>query len=280
MLGIGEFAGLTGLSVKALRHYDEKGVLVPADVDDRSAYRRYAEGQVRAGVVIRALRDAGVPLPAVSSAVLGGETSEALESHRRRILEQRDREDQAFRAAEGMLRALAVPVDVRERSMPAQPFLGQAITVPMEDADELSDDDANLVFGALFATLHASGLGPSGPFWTTLRAGELGTAEIVCCWPTSSPVPESVCSPDSFAGLLPPRTELVATWRPLEGEELPEGTLHPAIVALFDSLADRAHGTSTGEAEGAIAGVTEIRQAVLGESESDYAVEVSLTVSR
>jgi DNA-binding transcriptional MerR regulator len=282
MLGIGEFAGLTGLSVKALRHYDEKGVLVPADVDDRSAYRRYAEGQVRAGVVIRALRDAGVPLPAVSSAVLGGETGEAreaLESHRRRILEQRDREDQAFRAAEGVLRGLAVPVDVRERSMPAQHFLGQVITVPVDDADELSDDDANQVFGALFATLHASGLGPSGPFWTTLRAGELGTAELVCCWPTSSPVPESVCGPDSFAGLLPPRTELVATWRPLEGEELPEGTLHPAIVALFDSLADRAHGTIGGESRGGIDGVTEVRQTVLGESEADYSVEVSITVS-
>ncbi|MFF9654274.1 MerR family DNA-binding transcriptional regulator [Streptomyces sp. NPDC014622] len=37
MLRIGEFAGLTGLIVKALRHYDEKGVLVPADVDDQPA---------------------------------------------------------------------------------------------------------------------------------------------------------------------------------------------------------------------------------------------------
>ncbi|WP_367890090.1 MerR family DNA-binding transcriptional regulator [Rhodococcus triatomae] len=29
MLGISEFAALTGLSVKALRHYDEKGVACP-----------------------------------------------------------------------------------------------------------------------------------------------------------------------------------------------------------------------------------------------------------
>lgn len=36
MLKIGEFAGLTGLSVKALRHDDETRALVPADVDDRS----------------------------------------------------------------------------------------------------------------------------------------------------------------------------------------------------------------------------------------------------
>lgn len=72
MLRIGEFAALTGLSVKALRHYDETGVLVPAEIDGRSAYRRYAKRQVRSGLVIRALRDAGVPLPAVSAAIASG----------------------------------------------------------------------------------------------------------------------------------------------------------------------------------------------------------------
>lgn len=49
MLSIGEFASMTGLSVKALRHYDEKEVLVPADVDPGTGYRRYGEAQVRAG---------------------------------------------------------------------------------------------------------------------------------------------------------------------------------------------------------------------------------------
>lgn len=55
----------------------------PADVDDRSAYRRYAKTQVRAGIVIRALREAGVPLPAVSAAVTSGDTAEVLKNHRR-----------------------------------------------------------------------------------------------------------------------------------------------------------------------------------------------------
>ncbi len=67
MLKIGEFSGLTGLSVKALRYYDEKGILVPAQVDKYSGYRQYGEEQVRDGAVIRALRNAGVPLPAVTT---------------------------------------------------------------------------------------------------------------------------------------------------------------------------------------------------------------------
>ncbi|WP_454137978.1 MerR family DNA-binding transcriptional regulator [Microbacterium paulum] len=269
MLKIGEFAGLTGLSVKALRHYDETGALVPADVDDRSAYRLYTEGQVRAGVTIRALRDAGVPLPAVSAAIAGGEAEEALETHRVRVLEQREREDRAFREAAGVLRALAASVAVGERSMPAQHFVGQVITVPVDDPESVSDEDANEVFGVLFARLQGAGLGPTGPFWTALRAGDRGTIEMLCCWPTPSDVPEDVRGSETFSGVLPARLELVATWRPALGEELPEGALHPAVVGLFDAIAER----------GATLGDVEVRQAVVGQSADDYVVELSVTVS-
>ncbi|GAA3932592.1 MerR family DNA-binding transcriptional regulator [Microbacterium soli] len=269
MLKIGEFAGLTGLSVKALRHYDETGALVPADVDDRSGYRLYAESQVRAGVVIRALRDAGVPLPEASTAIAGGDAEQALAAHRVRVLEQREREDRAFHDAARMLRALAVPVNVSERSMLVQHFVGQAITAPVDDAGAVSDDDANAVLGALFARLQAAGAGPSGPFWLTLRAGDRGTIEVVCCWPTASHVPEEARGSESFSAELPARTELVATWRPVDGEEPPEGALHPAAVGLFDAIAER--GVELGDVE--------VRQTVIGQSADDYAVELSVTVS-
>jgi DNA-binding transcriptional MerR regulator len=45
-LGPAEFSAATGLSVKALRLYDERGLLVPARVDRATGYRRYAEGQI------------------------------------------------------------------------------------------------------------------------------------------------------------------------------------------------------------------------------------------
>lgn len=269
MLKIGEFSGLTGLSVKALRHYDETGTLVPASVADRSAYRLYCESQVRAGVEIRALRDAGVPLPAVSAAVEAGEAGHALEAHRLRVLEQREREDRAFCESASVLRALAVPIVVSERSMPAQHFVGQVITVPVDDAAAVSDHKANEVFSALFVRLQAAGLGPCGSFWTTLRAGDRGTVEVVCCWPTDSDVPEQVRGSESFSAVLPARTELVATWRPTTDEELPEETLHPAVVGLFDAVAERGAGLGT----------VEVRQTIVGQSADDYAVEISVTVS-
>lgn len=43
MLNIGGFSLVTGLSITALRHYDEVGLLTPAQVDPTTGYRRYRE---------------------------------------------------------------------------------------------------------------------------------------------------------------------------------------------------------------------------------------------
>jgi len=59
---IGRFARLTGLTVKALRHYDELGLLKPAEVDPETGYRTYAPEQVERAEAIRLLRRLEVPL--------------------------------------------------------------------------------------------------------------------------------------------------------------------------------------------------------------------------
>jgi DNA-binding transcriptional MerR regulator len=43
LLNIGAFALATGLSIPALRRYDEIGLLKPAQVDSDTGYRRYAQ---------------------------------------------------------------------------------------------------------------------------------------------------------------------------------------------------------------------------------------------
>lgn len=267
MLGIGEFAGLTGLSVKALRHYDEKGVLVPAEVDAHSGYRRYAESQVREGVVVRALRDAGVALPEVAGALTGGTALEALGERRRCVLEEREREDRAHADAEGALRALRVPVEVVAVEREAQPYVGRVISVPVEEADDLNDDDANEVILALFEEVQRAGLGPAGRFWTTIRPGERGQIDLVCCWPTVHEASAGWGGADIEVGVLPARTELVATWRPTDGEDLPVGYTHPAVVALFEAVAHRRVDLRDAE----------VRQTVDGTSADDWSVEVAIT---
>src|SRR5690349_6926592 len=62
MLSIGRFADVTGLTVKALRDYDEIGLLAPARVDPDNGYRYYDAAQVEDAVTIRHLRALELPL--------------------------------------------------------------------------------------------------------------------------------------------------------------------------------------------------------------------------
>ena len=54
---IGEFSQISGLSVKALRFYDEKGLLKPARVDPATDYRYYDAGCVERARIIARLRE-------------------------------------------------------------------------------------------------------------------------------------------------------------------------------------------------------------------------------
>ena len=83
-LSIGRFARLTGLSIGALRHYDELDLLRPVEVDRFTGYRRYAKDQVELGRAIARLRDLEVPLEEIRS-VLG--TDDPAEQ-RRRVADQ------------------------------------------------------------------------------------------------------------------------------------------------------------------------------------------------
>jgi len=65
LLGIGQLARLSGLSIGALRHYDEVGVLAPAYVDPSSGYRRYARAQIDDARTVALLRELEVPLDEV-----------------------------------------------------------------------------------------------------------------------------------------------------------------------------------------------------------------------
>jgi DNA-binding transcriptional MerR regulator len=62
LLPIGRFARLAGLSVGALRHYDELDILRPAEVDRFTGYRRYRREQLEPARTIARLRELEVPL--------------------------------------------------------------------------------------------------------------------------------------------------------------------------------------------------------------------------
>ena len=88
LLPIGRFARLAGLSVGALRHYDELDLLRPADVDRFTGYRRYRRAQLDSARMIARLRDLEMPIDEIRELLATDDPDERrrwLATHRGRV---------------------------------------------------------------------------------------------------------------------------------------------------------------------------------------------------
>jgi DNA-binding transcriptional MerR regulator/effector-binding domain-containing protein len=125
MFSIGEFARLGTVSVRALRHYDEIGLLRPAKVDPGTGYRGYTAEQLGQLNRIVALKELGLSL-AQTRQLLDGITLEELQGMlmlRRAQLEHELEEHQnKLLGVEARLRYIA-----REGAMPADDIVVKKI---------------------------------------------------------------------------------------------------------------------------------------------------------
>jgi DNA-binding transcriptional MerR regulator len=87
LMSIGMFSVRSGLSITALRHYDEIGLLTPAFVDPQTGYRRYHAEQVRAARLICGLRAVDLPIEQVQRVVCLDDAAVQLilQRHHRRL---------------------------------------------------------------------------------------------------------------------------------------------------------------------------------------------------
>ncbi|MCJ0978010.1 MerR family transcriptional regulator [Rhodococcus sp. ARC_M12] len=95
---IGAFARSSGLTPSALRFYDDCALLVPAFIDAKSGYRYYTRAQSKRANIIRQLREIGMPLDQVTSA-LEGDGAAAVEIVDRHVEELATRARAAAEAA-------------------------------------------------------------------------------------------------------------------------------------------------------------------------------------
>jgi phosphoribosylaminoimidazole-succinocarboxamide synthase len=117
-IGIGAFAQLSGLTVETLRHYHQLGLLVPAEVDDRTGYRRYRLRQLPRARTLAVLRDLGMPLEEVAAIVDLREQR----VRRARLIEHRRQLTQAVRRA-------AARVDAMDRLIEREDLLQASLRV-------------------------------------------------------------------------------------------------------------------------------------------------------
>lgn len=180
---IGEFARSCRLTVKALRHYDELGLLTPEHVDRKTSYRYYTHEQAKTAIVIAMLRDLDVPLPTIR-AVLAAKDPEsvagALRDERIRIERSIRRAHTALASLDHvMARGVLVAPDVVLRDEPAH----DTYRVEGTTTGETHVVDTTLLVETLCARLRDAGVTFGDPILAVLPKGL-----------TDEPFPIEVCA--------------------------------------------------------------------------------------
>jgi DNA-binding transcriptional MerR regulator len=242
MLTIGEFSRMTHLSVKALHHYHDVGVLAPAAIDPHSGYRNYGTDQVAAAQVIRRLRDLGMPLDSIRAVLLAPD----LAARNREItahLARMERQLEQTQAAVSGLRALLdgpVPRPrIEFRTIPAVTALAIAEVVTV--ADVMAWGDAAM--GELAAVLGASGLVQAGSFGALFPGEffELERSEITPFVPVEQPSPGIGSVGRTLAGRVR-LTEIPGIEAAVAVHDGPAADIDRTYGALGTAVAERAIG--------------------------------------
>jgi DNA-binding transcriptional MerR regulator len=136
LVTIGDFSRMTHLSVKALRHYHDVGLLEPADVDPSSGYRLYTADQVPVAQVIRRFRDLGMPVDEVRNMLDAPDLAtrnKVIIAHLERMESQLAATTATVTSLKAMLEPAGPPRPVDYRAVDAAEVLAITSTVHVDD---------------------------------------------------------------------------------------------------------------------------------------------------
>jgi DNA-binding transcriptional MerR regulator len=151
LMTIGEFAARTRLSPKALRLYDQLGLVVPARVDAGSAYRRYSEDQVERARLVGLLRRLDMPLAVIASVLEldGPEAAVAISAYWGQVeAVTADRRALVRYLQELLTGERATMYDIEKRRMPERKLLAISRHVTIDGTDAFFDDAFSRLRGA------------------------------------------------------------------------------------------------------------------------------------
>jgi DNA-binding transcriptional MerR regulator len=240
LLSIGRFSLLSGLTIKALRHYDEIGLLRPARVDGSSGYRYYSLAQVREAEAIRRLRSLEMPLDEIGG-LLGadeGTVRERLAVHRARI-EGRAVETTRIlaeldRLIDGKEKLVPEAKDLIKFELEVKDVPARRVAFVRERAQQ--DELKNVIPAAIDRVAHAIGMRHAGPpFCRCPFPDAEGYLDTEIGWPVADDVePEPPVEITTYGGTrtlvlkhVGPYEELSRSYR-LMTEAMEEHGLVPA----------------------------------------------------
>jgi DNA-binding transcriptional MerR regulator len=165
LLPIGRFARLSGLTVKALRHYDTLGLLSPARTDPATRHRWYSSDQFEPASRIRRLRELDLPLPAVRAVLAAPDGGRERLIAYRRDVEARLARDQ--RILHGLVHLIEGDdmTDTTDATRPSSPALPESerqlaadlfnlVWTLLETSGRTTEDDDRMVHAAHASRYH------------------------------------------------------------------------------------------------------------------------------
>ncbi|MBC1493436.1 MerR family transcriptional regulator [Listeria booriae] len=81
MFKIGEFSKLANVSIRALRHYDKIGLLIPEQINEETNYRNYSAQQLQTINKIQKLKEIGLSLTVIKEILASNAEAATIQSH-------------------------------------------------------------------------------------------------------------------------------------------------------------------------------------------------------
>lgn len=204
LLTIGEFSKMTYLSVKALRHYHDVGLLEPAAVDPVSGYRRYASSQVATAQLIRRFRDLDMPLDEVRQVLQAPDLAarnHALLVHLERLQQQLERTELSVASLQDLLTNEPRPApDIELRRLPTTRVVDTRAVVDFADSADWLEPALADLRGAI-DTLGLAIAGPDGALYSD-DFFEAGRGEVTAFVPVSGDATDVVALPATTVAVL------------------------------------------------------------------------------
>ena len=251
LLPIGRFSEVCRLSIPALRHYDELGLLPPAAVDLDTGYRYYAMAQAEDADRIRTLRFLEVPLAEIRTILAGDPATvrTVLEAHRQRLLAAADKQRYAIALLDSMLRkepAMEYEIHLRE----TQPQPAAAIRGRTAWAEHGPFISAALM--EIFGTAGGQGVRFAGPAYGIYHSAEAEEAEVDL--EIGIPVSEPIEPAGRVMAAIIPGGLVAATVHAGRYEEVA-----PAYRALGEWVQEHGHETAGPPREVYLVGPEQVR---------------------
>jgi DNA-binding transcriptional MerR regulator len=196
LFSIGGFANMTRLSIKALRLYDQLGILQPHHIDPQTGYRYYGPDQLSSARMIRVMREMDMPLATIRQVLASMSTinapsteiewlvNEYVEMRERQVEQIRGQVHQLIQLVHQEVEPMSLKVNIR--TIAPQQVLSITSSVKVDKLDTTIKQSLDKLYKSLQEQKLEAADAPFGIFHGQINEQEDGPIEV--CLPANGTV--------------------------------------------------------------------------------------------